>query len=72
MAERFTVREETQPTGDRTMSDKVMPWISREIPLLLQLCYVSPNRTLPSHHIWTLAHDGELYFAPLENNIQVR
>ncbi|KAF5983492.1 demethylmenaquinone methyltransferase [Fusarium coicis] len=26
--------------------------------------------TLPSHHIWTLAHDGELYFAPLEDNIQ--
>ncbi|KAF5633323.1 demethylmenaquinone methyltransferase [Fusarium tjaetaba] len=25
---------------------------------------------LPSHHIWTLAHDGELYFAPLDDNIQ--
>ncbi|SCO88740.1 related to TAM domain methyltransferase [Fusarium oxysporum] len=23
-----------------------------------------------AHHIWTLAHDGELYFAPLEDNIQ--
>ncbi|EXM12537.1 hypothetical protein FOTG_18964 [Fusarium oxysporum f. sp. vasinfectum 25433] len=28
MAERFTVREETQPTGGPTMSAKVMPWIS--------------------------------------------
>ncbi|KAH7475248.1 hypothetical protein FOMA001_g10710 [Fusarium oxysporum f. sp. matthiolae] len=23
-----------------------------------------------AHHIWTLAHDGELYFAPLGDNIQ--
>jgi hypothetical protein len=86
MAGRIIAREETRLIGNETgryekklgltilgvptMNDKARLWISREIPFLDFLSLNYPTN-FNSHHMFTLAQDGELHLAPLKDDIQV-
>jgi hypothetical protein len=86
MAGRIIVREGTQPIGNETrryqkklgltilgvptMNDKARLWILRVIPFLNCLNLNYPTN-FNSHHMFTLAQDGELHLAPLKDDIQV-